>query len=90
MLKTNAMATPLKKSAVGSPYGCHSRAVRSPIRQYKTSAGAHKGRCANAVVIRGICTGMSLQGFSYANLGPNFGPFPIVNLAKTSQNDELH
>ena len=33
MLKSNAVATPLLKSAVGAPYGRHSRAVRSPTMQ---------------------------------------------------------
>ena len=60
------------------------------LQRSKTSSGAYKGRFANAVVIRGICTEMSLHRFFYANSRPNIGFFSIENKAETSKNSELY
>ena len=74
MLKTNAVARSKRAQwyrrmvAIAAQYGL--------LQHSKTSAGAHKGRCANAVVIRGICGDVTAGNF-YANLRTNIGPFPI-------------
>ena len=85
MLKTNAVAKPLLESAVGSLYMV-AIATQYGLQQCsKTSAGAHKGRCANGVVIRGIYTKISLKDFS-VSLGLNINPSPMESCAKTSCN----
>ena len=71
ILKTNAVGRPLKRSAVGSPCGRHSRAVRSPTAQLDLRARARRSLCKRR--------GHPWYLHGYVTLGPNTGNFAIKN-----------
>ena len=87
MLKTNAVAR--RCHGNGSKRAQWDRRVVAiaaqlyllHVQRSKTSAGAHKSRCANAVDIRGVCTDIvrrslrcRYRDFFYAYFGPNIDP----------------